>query len=79
MVQRMISCEKAADICTRAQYSEATFVERLKLRFHIVFCKICAAYTKQNTKLTSLCDKANLHSFSKMEKEKMKERMRRQA
>ncbi|UWX55569.1 hypothetical protein NYZ99_03525 [Maribacter litopenaei] len=73
----MISCEKAADICTRAQYNEATFAERLKLKFHIVFCKICAAYTKQNTKLTSLCDKAKLHTLSEKEKLNMKESIKR--
>ncbi|KAA2218483.1 MULTISPECIES: hypothetical protein [Maribacter] len=74
----MISCEKAADICTKAQYNEATFLERLKLKFHLIYCKVCAAYAKQNTKLTSLCSKANLRSLSETEKEKMKETIRRQ-
>lgn len=74
----MISCEKAADICTRAQYKEATRWELMKLKFHLLFCKICAAYAKQNTKLTSLCNKARLHSLSELEKEKMKESIRSQ-
>ncbi len=73
----MISCEKAADICTRAQYNEATSMEKLKLRFHIIFCKICAEYTKQNKKLTSLCNKARLHSLSEREKAKMRETIRK--
>ncbi|SIS83537.1 hypothetical protein SAMN05421766_104260 [Zobellia uliginosa] len=69
----MISCEKAAIICNKAQYREATFIEKLKLRFHLLMCKTCSKATKKNTQLTSLCDKANLHSLTENDKLKMKE------
>ncbi|ADV48059.1 hypothetical protein I2486_03735 [Cellulophaga sp. E16_2] len=68
----MISCEKAALICDKAQYEEATFVEKVKLKFHILFCKFCSVHTKKNTQLTSLCDKAKLTNLSELDKEKMK-------
>tara|TARA_R110002167_G_scaffold123455_2_gene302428 strand:- start:929 stop:1159 length:231 start_codon:yes stop_codon:yes gene_type:complete len=68
----MISCEQAAIICNKAQYREATVMERLKLKLHVLVCKTCSKFTKKNTALTSLCDKANLHSLSDPEKEKMK-------
>ncbi len=75
----MISCDKAAIICNKSQYREATFLEILKLRFHLFMCKTCSKATEQNTKLTSLCNKAKLQSFSRQEKLKMKEELKNQA
>lgn len=69
----MISCEKAAIICNKTQYGEASFMDKLKLKFHLFMCKTCSAFTKKNTELTTLCEKANLHSLSEQEKSKMKE------
>lgn len=71
----MISCDKAADICTRAQYKEASQWEKWKLRYHLWFCKICADYSKHNKKLTSLCSKANLKSLSESDKLEIKQRL----
>ncbi len=73
----MISCEKAAIICNKTQYREATFMEKLKLQFHLLICKTCSAFTKKNTELTTLCEKANLQSLSEQEKLKMKEQLQR--
>lgn len=75
----MISCDKAAIICNKAQYREATFLERLKLRFHLFMCKNCCKATEQNSKLTTLCEKAKLQSLSRKEKLKMKEKLNNQA
>ena len=68
----MISCEKAAKICNKTQYREATFIEKLKLRFHLFFCNRCAHFTDKNTKLSSICDNANLHALSEEQKSEMK-------
>ncbi len=68
----MISCEKAAIICNKTQYREATFVEKLQLRYHLFMCKNCSEFTKKNTELTSLCDKAQLNGLSNNDKEQMK-------
>ncbi len=67
-----ISCHEAAHICNKSQYKEASFWEILKLRFHILYCKTCAKFTKQNTALTSLCDRADLKALSEKDKESMK-------
>lgn len=72
----MISCEQAATICNKTQYNEATFSEKMKLRFHLLLCKTCSGFTKKNNKLTSLCRKAPLHSLSEEDKEKLKERLK---
>lgn len=69
----MISCEKAANICNKAQYKEATFWEKIKLKFHLLMCKTCAKHSKNNTKLTSLCNKARIAVLSDEDKKKMKE------
>lgn len=69
----MISCEKAALICNKAQYREATFMEKMKLKFHLFICKNCPEFSRQNTKLTSLCQKADLQGLSEADKTKMKE------
>jgi len=71
----MISCEEATTICNKKQYNEASFVERLKFRFHILICRACSAFTKKNEKLTTLFEKADLHSLSENEKERIKEQL----
>lgn len=55
-----ITCDEATTICTKNQYKEASFWEKIKLNIHILTCKICGLYSKQNTKLTEVCDK-HLH------------------
>jgi len=73
----MISCEKASQICNKTQYNEASFMEKMKLRFHLLMCKTCSAFTKQNTEFTTLCEKANLQGLSEQEKLKMKEQLQK--
>lgn len=72
----MISCDKAALICNKAQYKEATSWEKFKLRFHLLVCKACAGFSKQNEQLTSICEKANLKALSEEQKGQMKEQLR---
>ncbi|MFS4456459.1 hypothetical protein [Maribacter sp. 2304DJ31-5] len=73
----MISCDKAAQICNKAQYGEATFIEKMKLRFHLIVCKTCSVFTKKNKEFTTLCNQANLHSLSEKEKLKMKQQLQK--
>lgn len=72
----MITCEEAAIICNKVQYREATLWESIKLRFHLLICKVCASYSKRNEKLTTLCQKANLKGFSEDEKIRMKHQLK---
>ena len=74
----MISCEKAAIICNKTQYREATFTEKLKLRFHLLICKTCSKFSEKNGHLTTLCEKANLHSLTELEKRTMKQEIQNQ-
>ncbi|RKR14049.1 hypothetical protein CLV91_0118 [Maribacter vaceletii] len=71
----MISCEKAAVICNKAQYKEASLMEKIKLKFHLFMCKACSKHSKKNAELTSLCNKANLHILSDNDKLAMKSKL----
>tara|TARA_R110002049_G_scaffold67188_1_gene174635 strand:+ start:3967 stop:4197 length:231 start_codon:yes stop_codon:yes gene_type:complete len=71
----MISCEKAAKICNKTQYKEASFLEKISLRIHLLICKNCPQFAKKNTAFTSLCEKAKLRSLSESEKIEMKQKL----
>lgn len=74
----MISCEEAAVICNKSQYREASLYEKIKLKFHMLFCASCALFSKKNKKLTSLCEKANLQCLSEDEKLALKKNIKEQ-
>ena len=50
----MITCDEAKTICDKGQYGEASFLEKIKLNFHFLLCKICAKYGKQNKTMTAV-------------------------
>ena len=75
-----ISCDEATTICTKNQYKEASFWEKIKLNIHLLSCKICGLYSKQNTKLTKMCDKhlqkpTCEHTLSDNDKEVIKKKL----
>lgn len=71
----MISCEKAKLICNKAQYNEASFFDKIKLKFHLFICKACFGHSKKNSELTALCNKAQLHRLSEGDKEVMRRKL----
>ena len=75
-----INCDEATRICTKNQYGEASFWEKIKLNIHLISCKICGLYSKQNTKLTEVCNKHLKkqecdHELSKEDKKLIKENL----
>lgn len=78
-----ISCKQANAICNKAQYGEATFLEKIQLNYHILICKICALYTKQNQQLTKICKNKVVtcnkekSTLSVEEKELLKEQLKK--
>ncbi|RIV46772.1 MULTISPECIES: hypothetical protein [Flagellimonas] len=67
-----ITCQEASNICNKSQYKEASFWDIVKLRIHLLYCKACKQYSKKNSELTSMCDRAGLTMLSKDDKERMK-------
>ncbi|MFT5846502.1 MAG: hypothetical protein ACJARX_000428 [Psychroserpens sp.] len=63
----IIACEEANHVCDKTQYKEATLLEKIKLNIHLIYCKVCRKYTKNNTKLTKLVTRkpVNLDATSK--------------
>lgn len=67
------TCEQTHLYCDRLQYKEITFLERIKLKFHLLFCGPCQQYSKKNSKLTKTIEKANISCLSPQEIDQLKE------
>ncbi|WP_299778321.1 glycine dehydrogenase [uncultured Formosa sp.] len=72
MNKLFMSCEEASHVCDKAQYNESTFLERLKLRIHILFCDLCKKHTIDNHKLTETIKKSNIVCLDSKSKSEMK-------
>jgi len=53
----MISCDEATAICDKSQYGEATIYDKIRLNFHLLTCKFCKSYTRQNNLMSQLFGK----------------------
>lgn len=77
-----ITCEQAHEICNKSQYGESSFKEKLKLSFHILFCKICSLYVKQNATITKICNsksqdvKSKTYNMSEKQKQILSDKMK---
>jgi len=54
MSKIIISCDEATTISDKNQYVEASFWERMRMSYHMLFCKNCKVYDQQNTIITKL-------------------------
>jgi hypothetical protein len=68
-----ISCESANHSCDKTQYNEASFWEKVKLTMHLIYCKACRKYTKNNGKLTHLINTSDVKCLDISEKDNLKE------
>ena len=48
------SCDEANHTCDKTQYNEASLWGKIKLNIHLIYCRACREYTKNNAKLTKL-------------------------
>ena len=48
-----ITCDQATTICDKNQYGEASIKELIKLNIHLIICRICIRYSKQNVTLSN--------------------------
>lgn len=79
----MINCDEATAICDKNQYGEASLADKVRLNFHLVVCKYCKAYTKQN-RLMSIwfgkylrpCDGSE--KLSEEEKQELEEKLQKE-
>ena len=45
----MISCKDATELAMKSAYRKPGAYDRLRLRFHMLLCKFCKLFQKQNT------------------------------
>ena len=76
-----ITCDEATTICDKNQYKEASLYDKLRLNIHLLWCKHCSKYTKQNTlmtrifgKHTSPCQEQKMPEDAKLELERKLEK-----
>ena len=70
-----MKCEKANHVCDKNQYKEASFLERVKLTVHLIYCRACRKYSVRNNKLSDAIKISDLKSISKEDKNVIKERL----
>lgn len=68
----MIPCDEANHVCDKTQYKEATLWEKIKLNIHLIYCRACRKYTKNNAKLTKTIQKADIECLDKDCKDAMR-------
>ncbi|GAA3636636.1 hypothetical protein [Flavivirga jejuensis] len=71
-IKFFIPCDDANHVCDKTQYKEATLWEMIKLNIHLLYCKFCREYTKNNAKLTKVLKKSEVECLDKKCKESMK-------
>ena len=69
----MISCDEANHVCDKTQYKEATIWEKIRLNIHLIYCRACRKYTKNNTKLTVSIKTSEVKCMPKEDKIAIKE------
>ena len=67
----VIPCDEANHVCDKTQYKEATLWEKIKLNIHLIYCRACRKYTKNNTKLTNKIKESKVECMDKKCKESM--------
>ena len=70
-----LECNNANHICDKNQYKEATFREKVRLTFHLIYCRACRKYSARNNKLTDLIKNPDVKTVSSEDKSTLKERL----
>ena len=73
-----LDCSEAATCCDKAQYAEANFFEKIKLRIHLLLCKTCRKFSERNTKLSHLIKDSNLETCPEAKKKEWRETISKQ-
>ncbi|UKM65159.2 hypothetical protein GSB9_01721 [Flavobacteriaceae bacterium GSB9] len=71
----LMPCDKANHVCDKTQYRDASLREKLLLNIHLVYCKACRGYSKNNRKLTKAVKVSKVDCLDKNCKEHMKKEL----
>ncbi len=75
MSKLFLKCDEANNICDKSQYHEASFIEKIKLTFHLIYCKACRLYSSNNAKLTDCIRKSQVTCLDESNKNEIKENL----
>jgi|LGVD01.1.fsa_nt_gb hypothetical protein len=79
MYKMMISCDKATYYSDMSQYKKLNFSEKIKFETHLLSCKPCSDYHKQNKIITEKIKSFSLeHSLVDRLSADKKRRMKRE-
>lgn len=67
-----VSCEEAKHICDKAQYDEASLLDKVKFNIRVSWCRVTRAYYKRNIKLTQKIEESKVECLTPECKENMK-------
>lgn len=70
-----MKCDDAVHVCDKTQYKEAGLLDKLKLKIHLLMCKMCRGYAKRNSNLTDTIKSANIKTLLPEEKQRLKTRL----
>lgn len=74
-IKIFMPCDEANHTCDKTQYKEASFWEMIKLNIHLIYCRACRKYTKNNSKLTNTIKASKVECLDKKCKEGMKKNL----
>ncbi|MBT8255291.1 MAG: hypothetical protein KJO23_02015 [Bacteroidia bacterium] len=73
-----LECQEANHLCDKNQYRETSFWEKVKLNFHLIYCRACRKYTVRNNKLSKVIKDPRVKSVKIEDKKVLKERIQQE-
>jgi len=73
-----MKCEKANHVCDKNQYKEAGLLEKIRLSFHLIYCRACRKYSSRNNKLSKAIERSDLKTMDHMDKQEIKDVLKRE-
>lgn len=69
----LISCDEANHSCDKSQYNEASLWDKFKLNIHLIYCRACRRYTRNNKQLSKIVNKSDVDCMDLKTKQEMKD------
>ena len=73
-----MKCEEANHVCDKNQYKEAGLLEKIRLTFHLIYCRACRKYSSRNSKLSKAIERSDLKTLDQNEKQELKEALKKE-
>ena len=72
----MISCRDATELVVKKSHEELSGWDRFRLKFHLLMCKFCSLFEKQNAVIDTLAGRLNDDASEKMEEDTKKKMLK---